>query len=225
MDFIKEDFHTIFPFKFFRDFENILPPCFFNSKYSILTGLLPTTLFYHDDYSFSVPLKIITFDVKDGNKKFYRLDVLVIKTIHKQFDSCIGAGDSEQMLSDEKRFCPPFGNRPFTFGFTFNGSVRHNKKSSLEYKAFGWNNGDVISMEINKEDNEVAFLNRHRIFPITFDISTLSNLIVGVSSSNRGAFFHILYFGPVDSLEFVGLLGKSKIDIRKYNLENGSFSK
>lgn len=186
-----------------NDFRNM--NCFSREDCKSCTGLLPTTLLFHSDYAIGIPITGFNLKKEEANNGFYRFDVLVVKATGVSFEDFVGVGDLDLIKEDSKKFSSPFGNRPFTIGYTSKGKVRNSRNEYKSGDEFEWKDGDVISIEINGRDRQIAFLRNNSVVPvIVVEARTFpDNLIIAVGASNKGALFHILRFGEVQRLKYL----------------------
>lgn len=168
------------------------------------TCFLYDTLFLTGGYGLSIPIRTFDFDMNDNKSAYYRCDVLVVKLNSEPdaFEDFVGFGDSELIMTNEHRLGSPFGNRPYTVGFTCEKKLRNSKYDNDLSDEFKWKRGDIISIEINTKDREIAFLRNHKMINYLCKKKYQNNLVLGVGGSSKGTLFHILRFGPVNSLEY-----------------------
>lgn len=197
LDLVIKDNHVILPYNFSND-----------SSHS-LTGFLPTTLFYHDNINLSIPIDNFILNKEEKDDKCYRLDVLFIGN-NIGFNCCIGVSDYNQIVNSNSKSCSDNDNRLFSIDFTNYGRIRCDGEIMSMHPEFSWVNGDVISLFINSKEKEVVFMKNHKIIPYFVIKDYPNNLVVGVNSNRKGTFFHILFFGQVDQLDYTKLFKHSE---------------
>lgn len=194
LDLIVKDTDIIFPFRFVK------------TKCDIPVGILPTTVFNHDDIGCLNYGVCLISSIRDNTKPFYRLEILYVGGTGSNQNNVIGVGNYELIDSSDKGYSSSFGSDYFTCGYVSEGGVRCNGKATNSVKGFKWEDGDTLSLEINVRDKEVAFLRGHKLHPYIIKKIYPDNLISGVFSKSHGVLFHILFFGPVDNLEYLEIL-------------------
>lgn len=200
LDLVIKNTDAMFPFNFVK------------GKYDVPFGILPTTAFSRDDIIFNQCYGCLINSIKDNNKPFYRLDILYVGGPSSNSKNVVGFGNYDIIETDDRPFYKPFGEDNYSVGFVSNGGLRYEGRGPKPLGIFEWENGDTLTFEINMRDREVAFLRNHKLYTFIIKKYFPTNFVAGVFTPSQGVFFHVLFYGPVDSLEYLEILKNARKD-------------